>query len=211
MATVNLLKGNPEVRQLFGQLDFVVCLFFLADFAHRLKTSSNRREYFLKFGWIDLLASIPAVDFARWGRMVRVLRIVRLFRIIRSARDLASLLMQQRHKSAILASVGMLLLTVFMGAVLALEFESGASSGIDTAEEALWWAIVTMTTVGYGDVVPVTTSGRILAGFMMVMGLCLLAILTGTFASWFTTKDQEELAVLQRDINLIKEKLEIRD
>ena len=70
-----------------------------------------------------------------------------------------------------------------------------------------------MTTVGYGDLIPVTTGGRIVGAAMMITGLCFLAILTGTFAGWFTSSQERdrELAAIRSDLNQIKIKLAIKD
>ncbi|PAW78601.1 MAG: hypothetical protein B9S32_06680 [Verrucomicrobia bacterium Tous-C9LFEB] len=214
MALVAGFNRDPQVQLLFAKFDFFVCLIFLTDFVIRFYKAESKLK-FMRWGWIDLIASIPAIDVLRWGRLFRIVRILRLFRAFRSARDVAKFLIQQRERSAVLATVLMLLFAAFVGAVLILEFESDADSNIKTAGQALWWAIVTMTTVGYGDFVPVTTAGRILASVMMLLGVCLIGVISGTFASWFMSSNnnptQEEFQKLRNDLNLIKKKLGIDD
>lgn len=214
LALVVGFNHDPQIQLLFNKFDSLVCLIFLIDFALHFKRAENKLA-FMRWGWIDLLASIPAVDILRWGRLLRVVRILRLFRAFRSARDIARFLIQQREKSAVMVTVLMLLFAAFFGAVLILDFEADSSSNIKTAEQALWWSIVTMTTVGYGDFVPVTTAGRILASVMMVLGVCLIGVISGTFAGWFMSSNQnptaEEYRQLRDDLRQIKQKLGIED
>ncbi len=212
MGLIAGFNHDPQVQLLFDKFDFFVCLIFLPDFvAHFWKAESKLK--FMTWGCIDLLASVPAVGFLRVGRVLRVVRILRLFRIFRSAREVAKFLIQQREKSAVMATVLMLLFAAFVGSVLILEFEADSTSNIKTAGKALWWAIVTMTTVGYGDYVPVTTAGRILASLMMILGVCLIGVISGTFASWFMSSNNnprpEEYQKIQRDLDQIKKKLGI--
>ena len=86
----------------------------------------------------------------------------------------------------------MALLVVVFSSVAILHFESGPASNISTPEDALWWAVVTMTTVGYGDRYPVTTEGRIVAAVCMIAGVGLFGTFTGFVASWFLAPGEEE-------------------
>jgi voltage-gated potassium channel len=218
MGLIAVFNRDPQVQLLFDKFDFFVCLIFLGDFSYRFLKAESKLK-FMRWGWIDLLASIPAVGALRWGRLFRVVRILRLFRAFRSMREIVKFLVQQREKSAVMATVLMLLFAAFIGAILMLEFEADSPSNIKTAGQALWWSIVTMTTVGYGDYVPVTPAGRILASVMMIIGICLIGVISGTFASWFTTSSnsgnndaqREEYLKIRADLDAIKKKLGIDD
>ena len=105
----------------------------------------------------------------------------------------------------------MSLLLVVFGSIAMLQFEGGQSAGnIKTAEDALWWAITTITTVGYGDRFPVTTEGRLLAGVLMIAGVGLFGTLSGFIASWFLApqsigKHQEkEIELLQVEMERLR-------
>ena len=81
---------------------------------------------------------------------------------------------------------------ILFSSVLILEVETAPNSNIKTAEDALWWAYVTITTVGYGDLYPVTTEGRIVALVLMTAGVGLFGVFTGYLASWFVEPDKEK-------------------
>lgn len=166
----------------------------------------------MRTGWIDLLASIPMVDALRWGRLVRVLRILRVLRVIRGTQKLYRLF---RERKAIGGSVG---LTAFMllilSSLLILTVETSEKSNIKTAGDALWWSITTMTTVGYGDLYPVTPLGRIIAGALMLCGVGLFGSFTAVVASYFTSKAANEeqaatadLQALQMEVKALREQL----
>jgi voltage-gated potassium channel len=99
---------------------------------------------------------------------------------------------------------------MFFSATAILNLENIPESNIKTAEDALWWAFVTTTTVGYGDKYPVTTEGRIMACILMVVGVGLFGTFTGFVANWFMqgSKTETEIEQIQREIQDIKKMLE---
>lgn len=188
-----LARGGltPEARQLLELADLTFCAFFFADFWRNLIRADNRLRYLYTWGWLDLAASVPAIDALRLGRFGRVVRVVRLLRVIKASRMLLNALRFRRRESTAWAAMLIAVLVVFTGSIAVLEFERRAGGNITTAEDALWWAIVTITTVGYGDFYPVTMEGRLVAVGLMVVGVGLFGTLSGIAASWFT----EALAV----------------
>src|SRR2546423_339251 len=84
---------SPAVTFLLGLLDTVICFIFLGDFFYRLHHADNKLV-FMKWGWIDLISSIPTLDIFRWGRIVRVVRILRILRGVRSVRVILSIMLQ---------------------------------------------------------------------------------------------------------------------
>ncbi len=185
LATQAFLPLDPGTRQILDIADYGVCMLFLVDFILNLATAPKRMEYLIRWGWIDLASSIPAVPALRWGRAARVLRIFRVLRGARSTKLLASFVLERRAEEAFLAAALLSLLLVVLSSVSILEFERGADSNIKTAQDALWWAYVTITTVGYGDKYPVTPEGRIIAAFLMTAGVGLFGTFSGFVASWF--------------------------
>ena len=183
---------EPSSRTVLEHADNVVCALFFGDFLHSLYTAPNRMAYFFKWGWIDLLSSIPAVGPLRLGRFARVVRVLRVIRAVKSARAIAMLLLAKREQSALLAGVLLGLLLVVCSSIAILQFETEATSNIKTAGDALWWSMTTMSTVGYGDRYPVTTGGRIVAVFLMAGGVGIFGTLSGLVASWFLTPSQKE-------------------
>lgn len=203
--------GSDE-RRILEFADNVVCVFFFVDFVVCLFRAENRWRYFRTWGWLDLISSIPAVEFLRVGRMARVLRIVRVLRGVRSARVLADALLRRRAEGTFLAATLVSIILVVIGSVAILHFETVPEANIKGPEDALWWAVVTITTVGYGDRYPVTPEGRILAATMMIAGVGLFGTFSGFVASWFlkpsATEASEEREGLRAEVERLRSALE---
>jgi voltage-gated potassium channel len=105
--------------------------------------------------------------------------------VLKASRLLALALMSRRRESAVWAAVFVSIIVVFGASIAVLELERGAGGNINSAEDALWWSMTTITTVGYGDRYPVTTEGRLVAVALMIVGAGLFATLSGAAASWF--------------------------
>lgn len=205
---------DAEVKELLLTVDYGLCALFFFDFIARLITARNRIAY-LKWGWIDLLSSIPVVHTLRWGRVFRIIRVIRIIRGIKSARLLSQAIFKNKAKGALFSIACASIFIMILGAILVLEFEKHGNANISSAHDALWWSFVTMTTVGYGDFYPVTDLGRAVACILMISGIGLFSTLTGYIASLYDeaseqedkSRDEqtlEELAHLRREISELK-------
>jgi voltage-gated potassium channel len=181
----------PEISKLLGLIDNGICLVFIFDFIYNLVNAPSKLNY-LKWGWLDLISSIPTFSYFRFGRFIRLVRILRVLRAFRSIRFIVKHLFKNRTQ-ATFASVSLIaVLMIIFGSISLLQVEHDASSNIKTAEDAIWWAFVTITTVGYGDKYPVTTEGRLIAAFLMVTGVGLFGTFTGYMTSWFVGSQKKE-------------------
>jgi voltage-gated potassium channel len=173
-----------ELSKLLLFIDNIICIVFLFEFSYRFIKAPSKLM-FLKWGWIDLVSSIPAFEFLRYGRLIRLFRILRILRAFRSLKHLSRHIFKNKVKGTF-ASVSLIaFLMIIFGSIAILQVEHDPNSNIKSAEDAIWWAFVTITTVGYGDKFPVTTEGRIIAGFLMITGVGLFGTFTGFIASWF--------------------------
>lgn len=204
------LPLSKESRQILAYADFAVCLIFLTEFFVRLSAAESKREY-LKWGWIDLISSIPTVGELRWGRAARLLRLIRVLRLMQRANFLKEYFTKRRPESVLSIVVLSALLLQVVASLAILHFERDPESNIKSGGEALWWSLVTMTTVGYGDFYPVTLGGRVIAAVLMVVGVSLFATLSGFLASSFLKPPEDELEnevkQLRRDIQDLRELL----
>jgi voltage-gated potassium channel len=199
----SFLRLSESTQQVLLYADYAVCLLFLGDFLHSLFTAQSKWRYMASWGWIDLLSSIPIMGSLRWGRAARVMRILRVMRGVKSARAIAHFVTTRRSESALLASLLLTLLIIVVCSIAVLQFEVPAGGNIDTAEDALWWAISTMTTVGYGDAFPITAEGRMVAVFLMASGVGVFGTFAGLVASWFLAPAAQETDTDLRDIKAI--------
>jgi voltage-gated potassium channel len=148
----------------------------------------------------------------RIGRAARAMRILRVIRGVKSARAIAHFLVAKRAESAFLATVLLALLVLVFSSISILQFEMPGGGNIQTAEDAMWWAISTMTTVGYGDRYPITTEGRLIAVFLMAAGVGVFGTFSGLIASWFLSPAVEEtdtdLARIEKRLETVQKQLE---
>lgn len=191
---------NNEYGLLFRTIEWVLTVGFTIEFILRLYASEKPQKYVFSFyGIIDLLAVLPAYislifTGTQYLLIIRALRLLRVFRILKLGRyvgegeQLARALKASRHK-----------ITVFLGSVLtlvmimgtAMYMIEGGENGFISIPVSMYWAIVTLTTVGYGDIAPQTVTGQALASVIMVLGYAIIAVPTGIVTSELT-KDQAE-------------------
>jgi len=180
----SFFKLAPEVSKLLYFIDDLICVLFLYDFFYRFIKAPSKLK-FMKWGWIDLISSIPTFEYLRYGRLIRLIRIFRVLRAFRSVRYLTSHIFKTRTKGTFSTVSLISFLMLIFGSISILQVETVPESNIKTAGDAIWWAFVTITTVGYGDKFPVTGEGRVIAAFLMITGVALFGTFTGFIAAWF--------------------------
>jgi voltage-gated potassium channel len=204
-----------QIHVVLNLFDVLVALIFLADFFFRLIRVSQKWQYLRTWGWLDLLSGIPypVFNIARVARFVRVVFVVRKLRL----QDVESSITKHPARSTLIGTGFLTFLVVVIGSALELKFEEFAPHAtIITGGDALWWAVVTIATVGYGDTYPITEGGRITATLLMAVGVVLFGVLSSFLASTFIAsrqKDDKEaiIATLQQDLNtLIADVAEIK-
>jgi voltage-gated potassium channel len=191
---VMLLPISDATLKLLSIYDNLICVIFLIDFFLNLRGASKKSDYFIKErGWLDLLGSIPSLGLlTNVGRFAGLLRLARLSRLARIARllrgenrkTLVKDILDNRSRYAAFLTILLTILVLTVASVLVLQFESKSpDANITTGGDALWYSIVTITTVGYGDFYPVTPAGRITAMFIMFMGVGIIGALASLLAS----------------------------
>ena len=181
----------PETKTLLNYFDYAICAFFFLEFNIRFYKAENKLK-FMRWGWIDLISSIPMIDVLRVGRLVRLIRLLRIIRAFRSTKKLVDHIFRNKAQGALTSVTVIAVLLIIFSAIAILQVENDPNSNIKTAEDALWWAYVTITTVGYGDKFPVTTEGRIIGAVLMTGGVGLFGTFTAYVASWFVMDRKKE-------------------
>lgn len=208
LAIASIEDLRPEVRQVLNYADWAVCTLFFVDFLILFARADNRVDYLLRWGWLDLLSCVPMIDSLRWTRIARIARILLLLRALKSVRVLWRFVREQRMESSVLVAAFLALTLIVFSAIAILQFEVDPRSNIRSAADALWWALCTVTTVGYGDHYPVTAAGRAVAVVLMTGGVALFATLSGALAAWFLRPTQHtEFSALHADIRALRDEL----
>lgn len=185
-----LLPIDQDTRDLVSVYDNVVCLIFLGDFAFNLAGARPRRAYFIGArGWLDLLGSLPSFGFLPFTQLLRLARLSRFSRIARLLRgknrkQLVEDVLENRGSYATFITILAAGIVLVTASILVLQFESiDPDANIQTGGDALWWGIVTITTVGYGDRFPVTLLGRLTGASVMLAGIGIIGALASILAS----------------------------
>ena len=210
LSAQTFFKLPDSTNLLLNKIDSLICIVFIYDFFARFFLAPKKLA-FLKWGWIDLVSSIPMLDILRWGRLVRVIRVFRTLRAFRSTKILLPFIFKNKPQS-ILATVAMVAFLLTVAASIAvLNFETLPESNIKTPGDAIWWAFVSIATVG-GDKFPVTIEGRIVAVILFTAGIGLVGTFTAYVATSFLgseiKKRENEIDVLRQEIKLVGEKVE---
>lgn len=180
-----------ETASLLNYFDYMICAFFFLEFSYRFAKAESKLQ-FMKWGWIDLLSSIPMIDYLRAGRVLRLIRLVRVIRAFKTTHQFVQHVFANKAKGALTTAAVLAVLMIIFSAIAILEVEDAPESNIKTAEDAIWWTYTTVTTVGYGDKFPVTTEGRIIAMVLMTFGVGMFGTFTAYIASIFVKEDKED-------------------
>ncbi|GFH38623.1 potassium channel family protein [Streptomyces pacificus] len=174
--TVRVLAHDADVvwREIARATMLLMWLVFAGDFAARLRLSRQRFPRFLQARWLDAVVLLLP--------LLRPLRLVKLYTTLQRRRDQPVLSLYVR----VIVYAGLSAVLLGWAGALAVYHQERTAPGatIRTFGDAVWWVCETLTTVGYGDVTPVTAWGRTVAAGLMVCGLALLGAVTGSFSSW---------------------------
>lgn len=177
------LYGASEATARILELsDYAVSAIFVVKFAFDLLRAPSKRR-FMRWGWIDLVASVPALPALHGLRLFRIVRLFRQAKVLHAKSAVLQHLTARRAEAAFSFIVLVMLVSMGAGSLLILNLES-ETGNITTPEEAIWWAFVTVTTVGYGDYYPVTTWGRVVAALLSVCGIGMFGVFTGWVATF---------------------------
>jgi len=187
-----IVVKDPALQPVVWVMNAILSLILFIDFLVRLRTAESRSGYFLRdYGWADLLASLPLPQL----KILRLFRLGRVYRLMKDygAKNIGRSLLKERAGSALLTLLFIAILVLEFGSLWMLYLESKSpDSNITTASDAIWYVIVTISTVGYGDQYPVTNPGRILGAVIIVLGVAIFGTLTGYLANLFLSPGQSD-------------------
>ena len=185
---------DDQIDAVLLAMNALLSAIFLGDFTYRILTTSHKSRYFFRqFGWADLLASLPFPQF----KILRIFRLVRVFRLLREygVKAVGRSLIKDRAESALLTLLLMGVLVLEFGSLWMLYIEQYAKgANIVSGSDAIWYVIVTISTVGYGDQYPVTNAGRLLGALIIIIGVGIFGTFTGYLANLFLAPKKAEAA-----------------
>jgi voltage-gated potassium channel len=199
LSIVNLVLLNvvqeASLDTVLTMMNALFSVIFVLDFLYRIVTAQSASAYFFRhFGWADLLASVPLAQF----KILRVFRLVRVYRLLRRVgiREVGRALIKDRAGSSLYVLLLMGILVLEFGSLMILGVEQSApGANITTASDALWYTIVTISTVGYGDQYPVTDAGRLIGTGIIIVGVGIFGTFTGYLANFFLSPKKKVSAL----------------
>ncbi|MBE0467704.1 MAG: potassium channel family protein [Candidatus Desulforudis sp.] len=192
----------------YRRVDWIILALFATDYFTRLYLARDKKA-FVKGNIPDLIAIIPFDSMFRLARLVRLVRLFRLLRVAVILRRFSGTLMGIFRTNG-LSYVAAATVAIIVCGAMGIQYFERDTGHIEGFGDALWWSLVTTTTVGYGDISPESIGGRFLAGFLMIVGIGFLGMLTGTIATYFLDQLRtKETKSLDQDIkDLIKSKID---
>lgn len=198
-----LITPNEEMDDVLRIVNIALSIIFLGDFFYRLLSAPSKRGYLTaQWGWLDFLGSLPFMGM-QILRLFRAIRIIRL--MVESGRSALSDDIQRNRAGSALASASLLVILVLQfGSYFIIGIESKSpQANIVNPLDALWWSVVTVATVGYGDRYPVTIQGRLLGTLVIISGVILFTVFTGFLAKkFFSSHDMDEGSSDQTEFKL---------
>lgn len=192
-----LANTTIEGRRYIRYVDLTIAFIFLVDFIFHLMRAKDKAT-FLKYRWWEILAAIPitteTTEALRALKMARILPLIEGLRFVRLAVRIKLLLEYSRKltKHAYMIYIATILCSVILSGAFGFHyFEAGKNPHVNNFFDSIWWAIVTMATIGYGDIYPVTTGGRIVAIILMFVGVGALGAFIGAMNAYFFNKNRQ--------------------
>lgn len=186
-------------NQILHVLEWIITLFFTVEYVLRIYCSPKPKKYIFSFyGIVDLISTLPLymtfffrtaayLVIARSFRLIRVFRIFRLFGFISEGNVLLHSLKESRRKIFVFF-LFVLILTISLGTLMYMIEGANHTPGFDNILNSIYWTIVTLTTVGYGDITPMTGAGRFLSALVMLLGYTIIAVPTGIVSATMMQK-----------------------
>ncbi len=188
LSIVNLVLAivlrEPDLEEVIIIIDFILIVIFAIDLLRRLRVADDNRAYLLRgYGWLDFISIFPAL---RIARLLRIVKVTKILQRMGGPETAVRVFFKDKAAGGLLMVVFIAIMVLEFGSLAVLRVEVNASgANITSAQDAVWYVIVTMSTVGYGDFYPVTGLGHLIGSLIIVVGVGVFGTLTGFLANAF--------------------------
>ena len=203
-----MLESVDEIDKKYHELimafEWGFTILFTIEYFFRIYAVNRPLKYIFSFmGIVDLLAIIPTYlififPAVHWMSVIRAIRLIRIFRIFKLSRYLRGahtmqIALRSSRPKIIVFLLSVMLLVIILGTLMYIIESSVRTNGFENIPNSIYWSIITLTTVGYGNIVPMTIFGKIVASFIMILGYGIIAVPTGIVTAEFSRKRKEKV------------------
>jgi voltage-gated potassium channel len=203
-----MLESVDEIDKKYHELimafEWGFTILFTIEYFFRIYAVNRPFKYIFSFmGIVDLLAIIPTYlififPAVHWMSVIRAIRLIRIFRIFKLSRYLRGahtmqIALRSSRPKIIVFLLSVMLLVIILGTLMYIIENSARTNGFENIPNSIYWSIITLTTVGYGNIVPMTILGKIVASFIMILGYGIIAVPTGIVTAEFSRKRKEKV------------------
>ena len=204
-----MLESVDEIDKKYHELimafEWGFTILFTIEYFFRIYAVNRPLKYIFSFmGIVDLLAIIPTYlififPAVHWMSVIRAIRLIRIFRIFKLSRYLRGahtmqIALRSSRPKIIVFLLSVMLLVIILGTLMYIIESSVRTNGFENIPNSIYWSIITLTTVGYGNIVPMTILGKIVASFIMILGYGIIAVPTGIVTAEFSRKKREKVS-----------------
>ena len=199
----SIYQFSQSTIHLLERIDFGICLIFLSEFFYNLYKSEIKKKFLIRH-WIDFISSIPFVGVLRIGRFVRIIRI---FRLVRSGKMFVEYINKNKSYSTLQMVLIFTGLLIILSSISVFIIENPVNPEFGSLLDSFWWSVITLSTVGYGDVVPITPEGKLFSVLLIGMGIVLIGTLTGFLTDYFVGDEEikERLVRIEEKLDKLLE------
>ena len=203
-----MLESVDEIDKKYHELimafEWGFTILFTIEYFFRIYAVNRPLKYIFSFmGIVDFLAIIPTYlififPAVHWMSVIRAIRLIRIFRIFKLSRYLRGahtmqIALRSSRPKIIVFLLSVMLLVIILGTLMYIIESSASTNGFENIPDSIYWAIITLTTVGYGNIVPMTILGKVVASFIMILGYGIIAVPTGIVTAEFSRKRKEKV------------------